>query len=113
MKTPLRLLLLGLCASSLLCLQTARADDTSTPPPGSPPGSGWMHKPHLPPGFDQLNLSDAQKAAILQIIQDTEAERRQKIDQLLTADQKAKLEQLKAEHHAHEGGAGNPPPPPQ
>jgi Spy/CpxP family protein refolding chaperone len=69
-----------------------------------------MHRPHLPPGFDQLNLTDTQKAAILQILKDTEAERRQKIDQLLSAEQKAQLEQLRAAHHAHEGNGGNPPP---
>ena len=71
-----------------------------------------MHGPHLPPGFDQLNLTDAQKSAILQIIKDTEAERRQKIDEVLTSDQKAQLQQMMEEHRAHEGNAnGNPPPP--
>jgi Spy/CpxP family protein refolding chaperone len=110
MKTPTRLLLLGLCASSFLCLQTARADDNA-PPGGAPPGS---HEMRLPPGFGKLNLTDAQKSAILQIIKDTEAERREKIDQVLTPDQKAQLEQMKAEHHAHEDGSnGNPPPPAQ
>ena len=106
MKTPIRLGLLGLCATSLLCLQTARADDNAPPPP--PPG---QHQPHLPPGFAKLNLTDDQKAAIEQIIKDTEEERRQKIDQVLTADQKAQLEKMKAEHHAR-GGDENPPPPP-
>jgi len=106
MKTSLRLLIFGLCASSVLCLQTVRADDN--PPPGPPPGN--MHRPHLPPGFDQLNLTDAQKAAIEQIFKDTEQERRQRIDQVLTDAQKAQLEQLKAQHHAHDGDA--PPPPP-
>jgi len=110
MKTPIRLFVLGLCASSFLCLQTAQADD-KTPPPGGPPGG--MHRPHLPPGFDQLNLTDAQKASIEQIMKSTEAERRQKIDQVLTPEQKAKLEQLKAQHQGHEGGAPPPPPPGQ
>ena len=108
MKTPLRLLLLGLCAGSFLCLQTVRADDN--PPPGGPPGK--MHAPHLPPGFDQLNLTDAQKAAIMQILKDTEAERRQKIDQVLTAEQNAQLDKMKEEHHGHGGDEGNMPPPP-
>jgi len=61
----------------------------------------------LPPGFDKLNLTDAQKEQIKQIQEET----RQKIDAVLTADQKAQLEKFKAERHGHEGGA--PPPPPQ
>jgi len=115
MKTPvryIRLTLLGLCATSFICLQAARADDGSTnaPPHGPPPGG--PHDRHFPPAFDQLDLTDAQKAQIQQIIKQTDEERRQQIMAVLTPEQQAKLQQIIAAHKAHDGGGDNPPPPP-
>jgi len=61
----------------------------------------------LPPWLDQLGLTDAQKEQIKQIFKQTEEERRQQVDAVLTADQKAKLQQIMAEHK----GRGDGPPP--
>jgi Spy/CpxP family protein refolding chaperone len=74
-----------------------------------------MHHDMLPPGFDKLNLTDDQKAKIKEIFKQTRDEMKQKIDAVLTDDQKAQLEKMKADHKGGpggHGGGGTPPTPP-
>jgi Spy/CpxP family protein refolding chaperone len=109
--TLLSFLLVG-AALTALPLQTASGDDTTTPgqnPPssGSPnsddtapaPKTHARHSGHRRHLFAQLNLSDAQKTQIKQIkatVTDHK-ERRHQIMALLTADQRARLKELRAE----------------
>jgi len=67
-----------------------------------------MRDHHFPPWIDQLDLTDAQNK---EIIKQTDEERRQKIEAVLTPEQKAKLDQIMAAHKPHDGGNGDTPPP--
>jgi Spy/CpxP family protein refolding chaperone len=75
---------------------------TSTDTTGAAPAPG--HHQHL---LAQLDLTDAQKAQIKQIVQGTtdKKERRQQIRAILTPDQKIKLRQLIRERRAQRQAA--------
>jgi Spy/CpxP family protein refolding chaperone len=88
-------------------LQAVLADDDTTTgqaPPATGAGQG-KHAGEFRAMFQQLDLTDAQKAQIKQIRQTMPAgkERRQQIIAVLNPDQKAKLMEMM---QAHRGAAG-------
>ncbi len=92
-----------------MALPALRADDnTNTPPQGGRGGGGGFHGGPRGPMmmYDKLNLTDDQKAQIAKIIKDTEEERRQKIDAVLTDEQKAKLQAMREEMKSRMQGDG-------
>lgn len=104
-------LILSLLTCPLLAQQTPPA--TTTPPTGNsgtPPGGDPSGKPKHPhPDFlSQLNLTDAQKAQIAQIKQNTPDHKQahEQIMALLTPDQKAQLKQLHEQWRKDHPNAG-------
>jgi Spy/CpxP family protein refolding chaperone len=112
MKISLLSLLLVGAAISALGAQAVFADDATTnaPASGSAVGAGnagnGQRGEKMREAFEQLNLTDAQRAQIKQIRASTPAgkERRQQIMAVLTPDQKAKLIAMLKEHRADAQG---------
>ncbi len=110
MKKPI--LSLFFAGAAVLATYSVYADDTGTTTPPSnnttgdaPEQDGEHHGHFWREAFEQLDLTDAQKAQIKQIRDDTQPgrERRQQIMAVLTSEQRDKLKQLIEQHRAQHG----------
>lgn len=94
------------------------AQDNKQPPPPPPGGScGGPHGPDHQPGgpmFKDLNLTAAQREQIQNIQKKQHEETKRQIFQILTPEQRAKVQstQQQAPGGMKESSCGNPPPKP-
>jgi Spy/CpxP family protein refolding chaperone len=101
MKTSHHCLYLIGSALALLPLQTVLADSTTATTQATSSGCQNGRKEHLKKALASLDLTDAQKEQIKQI-RAGGADRKERFEQILavlTPDQKAKLRELRKEHH--------------
>jgi Spy/CpxP family protein refolding chaperone len=129
---PIHRLASALLAASVLALPAgiANAQTTSGPPNAAPLASPQAeHRPGMRKMMESLNLTDAQKSQIQQIVQ-TARQQNENADpqtrhanmrkawdqiktQVLTADQRSQLDaEVKAYRDAHPNGAPKPAPSP-